>query len=790
MAHEGPDPRGAGLQTTWPGSSSQAWAGRPSSLDSGLDSTLDDLQAEPAELVSLWSGWRLRIFALGVVLGCAGLFGLARGLAQAPHLDASWRATPQGRIELATSGDPALQAQRGKVLIGIGGISGISAIGTGSGGSGSNGAAMSVAINDLQALQRSSRWLLRDADRAAHVALNEQLAAALAHPGVRLYFADGAALDLRPAPLGLAGLPVMFWVLCSFGFGLYLVGLYVLLPQPTGRHAAYALMAACQAGNLVFIAIETTLELGLPSPWARLDMPLRMAFDLVTAAAMVSAACLTPRRLPGSGSIALAAWAFVAALIGLLAAGVLTGAWWWTQGGVIGLGLLAIGLLSWSYRIEPHPFAIVLQRFAVITIATWALMTAALAAADQLPDLPHNVAAIASLVWFVFFASVLLLAPFLTRSQHFLREFAMLAAICTVATSLDLLFVGVFAFGRFASLALSLSISLALYAGARHWILSQLLGSSMLTTERMFEQLYRVAREVEAQPQRTPALLAQLLGELFEPLEVEIVERHSRKTRVAADGSSMRVPVPLLGGEDAMPGTLVQGAVLVRFAQRGRRLFTSEDARLTDRIVEQLRRAVYFDKAVEQGRREERLRLAQDLHDDIGARLLTLMYKAQSSEMEEYVRHTLQDLKTLTRGLAASNHRLSHASAEWKADLTHRLTAAQIDLKWVFVFDDDILLTVVHWSALTRILRELVSNAIAHAQAQRLDIDFRLERDRIDLTITDDGVGRSPRAWSHGLGLGGVRKRVKQLGGEVEWREAAPRGISCRVTIRELSARW
>ena len=779
MAQVGPDPRGAGLQTTWPGRISQTWTGRPSGFDAGLDSTLDDLNTQAAEPVSHWRGWRLRSMLLAAALGCAGLFGLARELAQAPHIDATWRASPQGRIELAASGDPALQAQRATVLIGVVGI-----------GGDTTGDTTSVAITDAQALQRSSRWLIQDGDRAAHVTLHEQLATALSHPDVRLYFADGATVDLRPAPLGLAGLPFMFWLLCGCGLGLTLVGLYVLFPQPSAQHAAYALMATCQAGNLVFIGIETTLGLGLPSPWARLDMPLRMAFDLVTAGAMVGAACLTPRRLPGAGWIALAAWAFVAALIGLLAAGLLPGAWWWTQGSVIGLGLLAIGLLSWSYRIEPHPFAIVLQRFAVITIATWALMTAALAAADQLPDLPHNVADIASLVWFVFFASVLLLAPFLTRSQHFLREFAMLAAICTVATSLDLLFVGVLAFGRFASLALALSLSLALYAGARHWILSQLQGSSMLTTERMFEQLYRVAREVEAQPQHTPALLAQLLGELFEPLEVEIVERHSRKTRVAADGSSMRVPVPLLGGEEALPGTPAQGAVLVRFAQRGRRLFTSEDARLTDRIVEQLRRAVYFDKAVEQGRREERLRLAQDLHDDIGARLLTLMYKAQSSEMEEYVRHTLQDLKTLTRGLAASNHRLSHASAEWKADLTHRLTAAQIDLKWSFVFDDDILLTVVHWSALTRILRELVSNAIAHAQGQRLDIDFRLERDRIDLTITDDGVGRSPRAWSHGLGLGGVRKRVKQLGGEVEWREAAPRGISCRVTIRELSARW
>ncbi|HZT55963.1 MAG TPA: ATP-binding protein, partial [Burkholderiaceae bacterium] len=674
----------------------------------------------------------------------------------------------QGRIELAQSRDPALQAHTGQALTGI------------------VGGATSITLNDTLALQRSPRWIIDDAERAHQQGLQEQLARALAEPEVRLLFADGGAAELRPAPRGLSGLPILFWPLSIFALGLYLVAMVVLLAHPTGRNLVYGVMALCQSGNLLFIAVEATLDAGLPAaPFARLDMPVRMALDLFTAAAMVNAACLHPRRLPGSGWIALFGWGVAFALVGALAAGALGNVWWWTQGTVIGLGLLAIGLLSWSYQIEPHPFAIVLRRFGIVTVATWTLLTVALAAADRLPGMPHNFADIGSTVWYVFLGSLLMLVPFLSKSQNFMREFSLLAAISTVATSLDLLFVAVFSLGQFASLTLSLFVSLAVYTGVRQWVLNQLRGDSVITTERMFEQLYRVAREVEARPERMPALLSQLLGDLFEPLEVGVAERRGGRTRVAGDGSSMLVPVPLLGG-DAAP----RGAILIRFAQRGRRLFTAEDARLTDRIVEQLRRAVHFDKAVEQGRSEERLRLAQDLHDDIGARLLTLMYKAQSPEMEDYVRHTLQDLKTLTRGLAASNHRLSHAAAEWKSDLAHRLTAAHVDLKWTFAFDEDILLTVVHWSALTRVMRELVSNVITHSQAQELEIDFRLEADRIELTITDDGIGRNPRAWSHGLGLGGVRKRVKQLGGEVEWREVTPHGISCRVIIRDLSARW
>jgi signal transduction histidine kinase len=769
VAHEGTDPpRAPGLNNTLPGRTSPTWTGFSSHLaDSVLESGLGDTDGANGRWAIRWIGWRLRFLVLFALIGCVGLFVLIRTMALEPFIDAAWRVDGNDRIVLASSQDPALRPLTGEALKGV--VSGERA----------------VSLGDSLALQRSQRWVIDDADRLRQRELHEALAEVFAQDEVKLVFGNGAKVELHPVARGLVRLPVLFWLLAAFAFGLYMVAMVVVLSQPSGRNFVYAVMALCQAGNLLFIAAESVFDFGLPAPFSGLEMPARMAFDLFTAAAMVNAACLHPRRLPGSGWIVLVAWGVAAGFVANFVLGRLPDAWWWTQGLGIGLGLLGIGLLSWSYQIEPHPFAIVLRRFGIVTVTTWTLLTVALAAADRLEGMPHNIADIGSAVWYVFLGSMLLLVPFLAKSQNFMREFSLLAAISTVATSLDLLFVAVFSIGQFASLTLSLFVSLAVYSGVRQWILNQLRGTNMQTTERMFEQLYRIAREVEAQPERTPVLLSQLLGDLFEPLEVSIVERRTRKTRIASDGSSMLVPVPQLDAEAAL-----HGAVMIRFAQRGRRLFTSEDARLTDRIVEQLRRAVHFDKAVEQGRSEERLRLAQDLHDDIGARLLTLMYKAQSPEMEDYVRHTLQDLKTLTRGLAASNHRLSHAAAEWKADLTHRLTAAHVELKWSFTFDEDILLTVVHWSALTRVMRELVSNVIAHSQAQELDIDFRLEADRIELRVADDGIGRNPRGWSHGLGLGGVRKRVKQLGGEVEWREVSPRGISCRVIIRDLSSRW
>jgi signal transduction histidine kinase len=388
-------------------------------------------------------------------------------------------------------------------------------------------------------------------------------------------------------------------------------------------------------------------------------------------------------------------------------------------------------------------------------------------------------------VW-ALFVSGLLLLPLLLRSRQALREFTLLAGISAAAAALDLLFVTLLSLSTFESPTLVVFTALAVYAWARQWLFDRLLARHALTTERIFDQLYRTAREVQARPDRYAQHLAALLRDLFEPLEALRGPGELARSRVAGSGASLLVPLlapPEAGGDDGRPSTLV-----LRFARRGQRLFVREDALLAGHVVEQLRRAVAYDLAVERGRAEERARIAQDLHDDIGARLLTLMYQAPNAEMEDYLRHTLKDLKTLTRGLAAGHMRWSHALAEWKADLAQRTAAARIELDWIARHDEDPVLGVVQWSALTRVLRELVSNTLHHGRASHVRVQIQLERRRLQLSVTDDGVGGDPQSWSHGLGLGGVRKRVKALGGEVAWRQGTPRGIVCEVRVVELAA--
>lgn len=724
------------------------------------DSTFDDVawdrRARQRTPSARWIGWRLRALVVAALIGCIGMFLILRALAQVPALEGHLRADDGGMLRLVNGTQPAPQIV---ALVGV------------------DGQPHRI---DSVLTRRSARWLASDIERAQHRQQHDLLAAALAQGSVVFIDVQGRTHRVEAGPRGAAGLGWMFWLLSTLALLLYQVTMVVVLARPEPRNLLYAVMALGQVGNLLFIAALSTPTLGWTAGFKAWEHGLRTAFDLATAAALVHVANLHPRRVPGARWRNLLAWGVAA----VTTYGVWTGAapsgWWCTQGAAIAAAAMAIGQLAWMQRHAPHPVALQLLRFCSIAAATLVLLTATVAAMGPSLDARGQAASIGSTVWVVFFATMLLLLPFLARTQQLMREFSLVAGVSTVATALDLLFVAVFSLGNFASLTLALFISLAVYAGARQWLLSQVMSRQRLTTERMFEHLYRMAREVQAQPGSAADQLARLLRELFAPLDLQRTDRPTRKSRVVGDGANLVVPVPELvapaDGSDRPTAALVLG-----FAERGRRLFTEDDARLADRIVDLVTRAVAFDQAVERGRSEERVRIAQDLHDDIGARLLTLMYQAPTVEMEDYLRHTLKDLKTLTRGLAAPGHRFSHAVAEWKADIAQRAEAADCDLRWSFTFDTDFELSVVQWSAVTRVLRELVSNSLGHAQATCIDIACRIEGSTLTLTVADNGIGRAPQDWSHGLGLGGVRKRVKQLGGRVRWVENEGRGIVCEV---------
>ncbi len=732
---------------------------------SRLEDALQSTYALPRRM-----GWRLRALVALALLGCMLVFALARWLSLQATLPVTLAVMDDGSVVVRATDAPSAQAAIGHTVLGLREV---------------QDHRQSAALT-LLSVPHADRWQI-DPDARAAAQAQWRALASLQQDSAARGSALALSLEGQPdvpvqiTPRGWAGLGLLFWLLCAAALMLLGVGSVVLLAAPQWRNALFALLAACQGVQLMGLAAGLTLDVFRPAHFLWLDARVPLALDLISAAALLHLTALHPRRVPAWAAWSSLGWLAAIGLWWVHTNFASVASWWCVQGGLMAMLAAAAALMTGALRRQVHPVILVMRRSVLVTLASWILLSLALWRGLPRPDMQLNLANYGVLTCYVFVASQILLTPYLSRARQVLQEFSLLAASSTMAGSLDLLFVGVFSMGGLTSMTLSLFMAFGLYLLIRRWLMTHLPGHDGISMERLFQRMYRIAREVARRPEALNDLLQALMRDLFDPLELRWVEGHVRRASLRGNGSVLLVPLPepLVKGQ---PNTLV-----LKHSHKGQRLFTAEDARLAQRIMEQLHRAMSFDKAVEQGRSEERLRIAQDLHDDIGARLLTLMYQAPNGEIEEYIRHTIQDLKTLTRGLAAQSHGLAEAAGEWKRDIHQRLGVARCELIWHMETDTDVLLTMVQWSALTRILRELVSNAISHAKANLVDIQLTLLQDQLTLSVSDNGRGRDPARWSHGLGLGGVRKRVKQLGGSVRWVEIKPQGICCEVVVASFS---
>jgi hypothetical membrane protein len=231
------------------------------------------------------------------------------------------------------------------------------------------------------------------------------------------------------------------------------------------------------------------------------------------------------------------------------------------------MSLVALALLTWPYRDKPHPFASALRRVGALILLSWVGL-------GLLAVWPHGgpahalAVSISARLWYTLMIGMLLLAPAISRSQALLRECGLLALLSTLVTASTLLFITLLGLPQSLSLGLSLLLSLTLYVGVRQWIQNRILRRHALSTERMFERLYRIAREVEQQPGTLPERVRQLLSELFDVRESFWQADPQGGARALPGGSTLIVPVASAEAQAAPGADATSGchAVVLRYA--------------------------------------------------------------------------------------------------------------------------------------------------------------------------------------------------------------------------------
>lgn len=181
---------------------------------------------------------------------------------------------------------------------------------------------------------------------------------------------------------------------------------------------------------------------------------------------------------------------------------------------------------------------------------------------------------------------------------------------------------------------------------------------------------------------------------------------------------------------------------------------------------------------------EERERIHSDLHDDVGAKLLTLVYRAPSPEHADLARAALQDLRDVVSSPMAPDQALEYALGDWRSECEQRLGSAGIGLQWQQDAQvEQLRLAPQQGINLGRILREAISNAIRHAQACCVQVELQLIGAVLHLHVIDNGSASAQGLQRQGRGTRNMQARAQALGGQFERFVHAPQGCHVHISL-------
>lgn len=194
-----------------------------------------------------------------------------------------------------------------------------------------------------------------------------------------------------------------------------------------------------------------------------------------------------------------------------------------------------------------------------------------------------------------------------------------------------------------------------------------------------------------------------------------------------------------------------------------------------------------FD-AFSKGQEEERRRIAEELHDDIGASLSGIQLKVESHEKEEYIGQQIKKVATRVREISHDLMPPNVQELDLKSIVEDYLEDVSISLNKIIKFhyhQDSEALPLSNEVKLNlfRILQESLQNIVKHADASNVEIQCNHFEDYINLIIEDDGKGMKVDSQNEGIGLRNIGSRVQLLNGTFEIDSAPRRGTILSIHL-------
>ena len=189
-------------------------------------------------------------------------------------------------------------------------------------------------------------------------------------------------------------------------------------------------------------------------------------------------------------------------------------------------------------------------------------------------------------------------------------------------------------------------------------------------------------------------------------------------------------------------------------------------------------------------REEEAIRIARELHDQLGRCLTTIKMDITLIEQTVSAQLTTQSIRSIQEQIPLMLEAIDEtvqivrkistelrpgilddlglaAAIEWQAKDFQKRSGVLCILD---ITEEDLDVGREQATAVFRIFQEIVTNIARHSKAEKVWIHLHAQDGMVVLEVEDNGVGISPEALSRygALGLVGIRERAAIFGGEVE----------------------
>lgn len=246
---------------------------------------------------------------------------------------------------------------------------------------------------------------------------------------------------------------------------------------------------------------------------------------------------------------------------------------------------------------------------------------------------------------------------------------------------------------------------------------------------------------------------------------------------------------------------------LIVIETRRRDAFDARDQAVLDGFTGSLALAIdnarWFGRLRTIGADEERTRLARDLHDRIGQSIAFLAFELDRiAKLDERGEPLTDDLDSLRHDVRLVVGEMRETLYDLRTDLSEsedpigilerfmERVAARSGIRTSVRAEVEERLPPLRERELWRIAQEAVTNAERHAQASKITIRWRTDRNGALVEIADDGIGFDTSGASRvdSYGIRGMRERASAIGAVLDIRTGSSGGTIVRCTVTDRTA--